>query len=140
MSKEKSIPAAKLKLLDAAPDFDLPVTINVRGTEDKVTITCKTFGKLEWAAVRDENADEAKARSDERSKAIEGGARLRMTEIVREGMAADSAIVMKFAVDWDFSEPLNAESLAKLENMAGGSLAAIVGAYEAAIYQGRLGN
>ena len=140
MSKEKTIPAAKLKLLESAPDFDLPVTIKVRGAEDKITLTCKTFSKVEWASVRDESADEAQARSDARVKAIDEGTRLRLADIVRESMASDAAIVLRFAIGWDLSEPLTAENLAKLENMAGGSLAAIVAAYETAIYHGRLGN
>lgn len=140
MSKDKTIPAAKLKLFDSAPDFELPVKISVRGAEDKIILTCKTFSKTEWASIRDENADEAQARSEARSKSIDEGTRPRLADIVRESMASDAAIVLRFATGWDLSEPLTADNLAKLENMAGGALSAIVGAYETAIYQGRLGN
>ncbi len=139
MSKDKTIPAASLSMLESAPDFDLPVTIDVRGKQHKITFHCKTHSKLEWAEIRDTGIDETLARGKERAEKTDGE-RKRLVEVVREGMSADAALVLQFATGWDLSDTLNADALTKLENMSGGALGSIVSAYEMAIYQGRLGN
>lgn len=139
MAKEKTIPAASLSMLESAPDFDLPVTIDVRGKQHKITFHCKTYSKLEWAGIRDAGIDETLARGKERAQKAEGE-RPRLVEVVRESMTSDAALVLRFATSWDLSDTLNADALTKLENMSGGALSSIVGAYEMAIYQGRLGN
>lgn len=144
MSKtQKSIPAAVLKSIDdIAPTFDMPVTIQVRGQEHVINVQCKALPKLEWAEIRDKANEEARARSEQRIEAAseEGGEKIKIANVVRDGMSADSALVMEFAIGWDFSDPLSVESLIKLENKCGGAIGAIIGKYEVAIYQGRLGN
>lgn len=137
MAKEKTIPAASLSMLESAPDFDLPVTIDVRGKQHKITFHCKTYSKLEWAEIRDAGLDDMVARKKERTQK---GERERMVDTVRDVMSSDASLVLQFATSWDLSDALNADTLTKLENLSGGSLAAIVNAYDIAIYQGRLGN
>jgi len=143
--KQKSIPAVTLKSLGSiAPTFDMPVEVPVRGSEPAtINLTCKALGKLAWARIR----DAANASADERSEArIEAAskegerARIKVAEIVEEGLQADSATVLEFATGWDLEDPLNAENLQRLEDQCGGALRAIVEAYEMAIYQSRLGN
>ena len=144
MSKDKkSIPAAVLKSIDdVAPTFDMPVTIQVRGQEHVINLQCKALSKLEWAEIRDKSNEEARARSEKRIEEAseEGGEKIKIVNIVRDGMTADSALVMEFAIGWDFADPLSIESLTKLENKCGGAISSIIGKYEVAIYQGRLGN
>src|SRR5690606_35898985 len=139
------IPAVVLKSLGAiAPTFDMPVDIPNRGGDPiAITVTCKALGKLAWARIR----DAANASADERSEArIEAAskegerARIRVAEIVEEGLQADSALVLEFATGWDLEDELTAENLARLEDQCGGALRAIVEAYELAVYQSRLGN
>lgn len=139
MAKDKTIPAASLSFLDVAPEFDLPVTLDIRGKQHKITFRCKSHTKIEWAEVRDAGVDDAIERQKARKeKASEERARL--VDVVRENIASDADLVLQFAIGWDLSDPLNRETLTKMDNICGGALAATVAAYEAAIFQGRLGN
>lgn len=144
MSKEKkSIPASTLKSIgDLNPDFDMSVDLPMRsGDPVAVTIKCKAFGKLEWAAIRDKTNDEARARSEKRIEAAtEDSEKIKIVNVVKDTMEAEAALVMEFASEWDFAEPITQESLMLLENKCGGAIGAIIGKYEVAIYQGRLGN
>lgn len=143
--KQKSIPAVVLDILaDDDEAFSMPVEIP-RRDKDPVTINfqCRAIGKKAWAKLRDEANEAARARSDVRIEEIKkqgAGAVIHVAEIVQDGMVEDAKIVLKFATGWDLKHDLNTTTLEKLEDKFGGSMRAIVDAYEVAIYQGRLGN
>ena len=141
--KKTSIPAISLKsLAGIAPTFDMPVKINVRGS-DPITINmqCNALKKTEWAKLRDEVNDAMRERTDARIKAAEEDkGRLHISDVLQEGMQSDADVIMKFATGWDLADDLTAANLQALEDICGGATRAIVEAYEAAIYQNRLGN
>lgn len=142
--KQKSIPATALKSIgDLNPAFEMNVGVQARaGAEVMIKLQCQAHGKLEWAAIRDKANDEARERSEKRVEAAseDDAKSIRIVDVVRETMAAESALVMEFATGWDLSDELSAESLQRLENKCGGSISAMISKYEIAIYQGRLGN
>jgi len=59
---------------------------------------------------------------------------------VREGLGRDANLILQFATGWDLEDTFDGENLQLLEDEYGGSMIAILLAYETAIYQGRLGN
>lgn len=59
---------------------------------------------------------------------------------IREGLGRDADLILKFATGWDLEDAFDVEHLQLLEDEYGGSMIAILSAYETAIYQGRLGN
>lgn len=145
---KKSIPAVVLKSIEDIPvEFELPVDIPLRkGGTATVTLQCIAHEKTAWAAIRDRTNAAMAQRQEDRIQATvartldDGPAVPKIEDVVREELAANAAVVMEFATSWDFSNPLTVDSLSNLENRSGGALAAIVNAYEIAIYQSRLGN
>ena len=143
--KQKSIPAVVLDLLaDNDEAFSMPVEIP-RRDKDPVTVTfaCRAIGKKAWAALRDEASEAARARYDARLEGLKAqgsDAVIHISDIVQDGMLEDAKIVLKFATGWDLAHALDTDNLQRLEDKFGGSLRAIVEAYEIAIYQSRLGN
>lgn len=147
---KKSIPAFVLKSIDdIAPEFDLPAQVPLRkGGTTTITLQCLALGKVEWAEVRDRENDAAEERREQRVQTAvqatmdDQAARpkVRIADVARDEMEHQATLVMEFATGWDLSDPLTKESLLRLENKSGGTLAAIINAYELAIYQGRLGN
>lgn len=145
MSKEKkSIPASTLKSIDDLnPAFDMPVDVKLKsGQAIQITLKCQALEKLQWAEIRDKANDEARARSEARIEAAsEDDAKpIRITEVVRDTMAAEASLVVQFATGWDLADEFNEDSLKRLENKCGGAMGAMISKYEVAIYQGRLGN
>lgn len=141
--KKTSIPAISLKsLAGIAPTFDMPVKINVRGSDPvTITIKCNALKKTEWAQLRDNVNDALRSRTEARVKAADDDLiRLRVADVVHEGMQTDADLVMEFATGWDLSDDLTAANLRLLEDTCGGAMRSIIEAYEAAIYQNRLGN
>ncbi len=148
---KKSIPAFVLKSIDdIAPEFDLPAKVPLRtGGTATITLQCLALGKVEWAEVRDRENAAAEERREQRIQAVvqhtldsdaADKPRLKAADAARDDMDHQATLVMEFATSWDLSDALSKESLLRLENKSGGTLAAIINAYELAIYQGRLGN
>ena len=143
--KQKSIPASSIKSIDDlnTATFDMPVDVNLKsGKPIQITLQCKALGKTEWAEIRDKANDEARERSEKRIEAAtdENAKSIRIADVVRDTMAAEAALVTEFATGWDFTDELTVESLKRLENKCGGSISAMIGKFEVAIYQGRVGN
>lgn len=143
--KQKSIPAVVLDLLaDDDEAFSMPVEIPRRDKDPvTVTFTCRAMGKKAWAKVRDEASEAGNARSKARIEEVKkqgGDAVIHVSDIVEDGMTEDAKIITRFATGWDLAHDLNTENLQRLEDKFGGSMRAIVEAYEIAIYQSRLGN
>ncbi len=152
-----------------APTFKLPITLQrLDGKKAKLTLTCNAMQKTEWAELRDERqrAVFERLKAAQAAQAAQGDAQPDagddgsgeaeapsyldtaianiathgMVASHREGAALDAALIMRFATGWSVTNPLNAESLALLEEKFGGSLSAILADYDRAILQGRLGN
>ncbi|RYF07346.1 MAG: hypothetical protein EOO31_06800 [Comamonadaceae bacterium] len=158
MAKDKTVPVTVLKTLGGqAPSFDLPVSIKkLDGTKVELKIKAKALRKTEWAKCRDERQRAVFEGLQAANKTIQAAAEGETptyleTAIanlethgaeasVREGIALDAQMVLKFADGWSLDEPLTAEGLELLEDSFGGSLNEIIGSYDRAIYQGRLGN
>lgn len=148
MSKpQKSIPAVILKSIDdIPPEFSMPVPIPLRvGGTATITLQCRALTKTEWAAIRDRYTADLQARAEARinPKPSDTGApapTISMASAVRDGLENNAALVLEFATGWDLADPLDAQSVKRLEDKSGGALQAIVSHYEAAIYQSRLGN
>jgi hypothetical protein len=140
------------------------------GSRAELVLHCKAMRKTEWAAVRDRRQGQAlqSALQSALSKAAdpegqpepdaaepltaeaeaERAVAVAMAELaiqghqpkVREGLSMDAETVCEFATGWDLEDPFTAGGLMALEDEFGGSLSRILGAYDLAIYQGRLGN
>ena len=59
---------------------------------------------------------------------------------IRQGIQRDVSLVLKFATGWDLEDDFSEDNLSVLEDEFGGAVAAIINAYDLAIFQGRLGN
>lgn len=143
--KQKTIPSVVLDILaDDDEAFAMPVEIPRRDKDPvTVTFTCRAMGKKAWAKLRDEANEAARVRSEARIEEIKKqgvGAVIHVSEIVQDGMTEDAKIILKLATGWDLAHEFNAANLERLENKFGGSMRAVVEAYEIAIYQSRLGN
>lgn len=143
----KSIPAVILKSIDdIAPEFSMPVPIPLRvGGTATITLQCRALAKTEWAAIRDRyNADlQARAEARINREPSESGVpapSFSMASAVNDGLENNAALVLEFATGWDLADPLNEQSVKRLEDKSGGALQAFVAHYETAIYQSRLGN
>lgn len=155
-SSAKSIPVTQLvKLGGQAPTFELPVTIGkLDGTSEVVTLPCKAMRKTEWAALRDahhralleqsvkpaEAADADAPEGQSISAVLQGLAQSGHEASIRKGLERDADLVLTFVSPEAMAEGIDAQFLMGLEDAYGGSLSAILLAYDLAIYHGRLGN
>lgn len=156
-TKVKSIPAARLKSLGTqAPQFELPITVSkLDGTVAQLLLQCKAMRKTEWSKLRDQRHREAmeavlkpeeaeaiqfRRIEDEEPQTLTAMLQQGYESIVLSGLRRDAETVLLFATGWDLEDAFTAESLMALEDEFGGSLIAILNAYDLAIYQGRLGN
>lgn len=161
MSKttEKTLPVTILKRLGTkAPEFELPVTFPLlSGGEAKITLQCKALRKTEWAGLKDAahrkhlerlfqppaqqvaSATEPTA-EDALKAALSAWDENGHAPSVRKSLADDVGLVMAFAIGWDLEDEFSADSVMQLGDDYGGSIKAILEAYDAAIFAGRLGN
>lgn len=147
-SKQKSVPVTSLKSLgSAAPEFRLPVTITTLGGEEiTVSFTARALRKTEWAALRDAlakpaSAEESDTETETEAEAEPGPApKFSFRSFVDGDMKKAADLLLKFATGWDLEDDFGAENLVEMEDRYGGSLSAVVTAYDAAIFHGRLGN
>jgi hypothetical protein len=147
---DKTKPAVQLILGSQAIQFPLPITVKkLDGSEAVVTFTCKAMRKTAWAKARDQHqqamlrnaADTVQvARPTEPDALADYVGAHGVHSVVARGLKTDADLVLQFACGWDLSDPLTADSLSLLEDEFGGTLGRLLAAYEAAIYQGRLGN
>lgn len=153
MSTTKTKPAVQLVLGSQTITFPLKVTVTkLDGTDAAFSLTCKALRKTAWAKARDDyHAAMIRAaieRAAATSTAADADAPDAATQVatngvhsvVTRGMQTDADLVLQFATDWDLTDPLTTASLQALEDEFGGTLAHIINRFEAAIYQGRLGN
>lgn len=152
MSTEKTKPAVQLVLGSQVITFPLPITVNkLDGTDAQVTFTCKAMRKTAWAKLRDDyhttmlrasasRTEEVDSRPTDVDSLVAAVSNNGMHSLVERGLQTDAELVLQFATAWDLADDLTADSLAALEDEFGGTLAKAIRAYEAAIYQGRLGN
>lgn len=145
-SKQKSVPVTSLKSLGgAAPEFRLPVTIPTLGGEEiTISFTARALRKTEWATLRDALAKPASAEesaTETEAEAEPGPApKFSFRSFVDGDMKKAADLLLKFATGWDLEDDFGAENLVEMEDRYGGSLSAVVTAYDAAIFHGRLGN
>ncbi|KQR62659.1 phage tail assembly chaperone [Acidovorax sp. Leaf160] len=160
MAKEKTVPVTVLTTLgDQVPTFEMPITLKkLDGSDVQFKVTCKALRKTEWAGHRDarqralfEGMQAANKKAEELTAAGGDAPSYIETAIanietygaeagIREGITLDAALILQFAEGWSLTEPLTAKTLELMEDKFGGSLGNIIGAYDKAIYQGRLGN
>lgn len=160
MSDPKTKPVTELKALDdQVPVFPVPLDLQrLDGVQVRVTINCKVFGKRAWARMRREHVDAVMAEEVEidrqerlvreaaqQAAAAEGApaprpAMPRLDEILERGVRRDADFFASVAVGWSLPGPCDAEALAELDDRFGNALAKLLDAYEAAVYQGQLGN
>lgn len=148
MSTPKTKPAVQLVLGSQAITFPLKVTVTkLDGTDAVFTITCKAMRKTQWSQARDDyhaslmqdiKSTVASVTPEEGEAAPEQNNRLHT--MVSRGLQTDADLVLQFATAWDLADPLKAANLQALEDEFGGTLRQIINGFEAAIYQGRLGN
>ena len=157
MSDSKTVPVTILQLRSSkAATFNLPVVITkLDGTKGNISVPCKALRKTEWASLRDDRQREALqaalqpaavddvAISDpaDRAAAVVDAVATRGHEAtVRSGAKRDAETIMSFVSEEGAEQGYSTQSLVDLEDDFGGSLGAILQAYDLAIYQGRLGN
>ncbi len=137
MAKDKSVPVASIKsLAGEVPTFPLPLKLKrLDGTEAEVEVTAKAMRKSEWAALRDAHMNPEKAEGEEGE-----APRFSYAKAVGEDMRKGAELIAKCGTGWDLSDPFNADSLVDLEDAFAGTLVRFLGDYDAAIFQGRVGN
>lgn len=136
--KKKTVQVTSLKTLgNKDPEFHLPVVVKqLSGQEVTIGFTVKAMRKTEWAALRDDGLPEQDSDANENELI----AKVSFQNIINGSMDKACALVMKFATGWDLEDQLTHQSLFELEDQLGGSLGKTLEAYDAAIFQGRLGN
>lgn len=142
----------------------------LNGRNHRVVFQCKALRKSEWAKLRDDHQRATmeavlggepaatEVPGDAPDDGVDGEAQVQQESQspladaldnilkrgheanVREGLERDAAVVMAFATGWDLEDDFNADNLQAMEDEFGGSLGAVLMAYNVAIYQGRLGN
>lgn len=136
--KQKSIPVTSLKTLGGAtPTFPLPVPVKLKnGSEAVVSFTAKALRKTEWAALRDAHsaAGQVTQELDAEFKPFS------FVASVGADMRKGAELVSQCAEGWDLEDAFTVASLVDLEDRFGGTLGNFLAAYDAAIFQGRLGN
>lgn len=139
--KQKSVPVASLKsLAGMAPEFSLPVKIKrLDGEEITINFTAKALRKKEWAAMRDALIAPVAVEIDAGEEAAPL-AKFTFSSAIDGDMQKGADLVAQFATGWDLEDVMNAAALVELEDQIGGALSAVLGAYDAAIFHGRLGN
>lgn len=137
MAKDKTVPVATIKSMAGnVPEFPMPVKIkHLNGTETTVEFMAKAMRKTEWAALRDAHLNYVKPTGDE-DEAI----KFSYTKAVGEDMQKAADLISKCASGWDLADAFTPESLVELEDTFGGALGAVLTAYDAAIFHGRVGN
>ena len=138
MAKDKTVPVTSIKsMAGTVPEFPLSVKIkHLNGTESAVEFMAKAMRKTEWAALRDAHMNPEKVTPEEG----DGPTRFSFVAAVGEDMRKGADLIAKCASGWDLADPFTPDSLIELEDTFGGTLAALLGAYDTAIFQGRLGN
>lgn len=138
MAKEKTVPVTSIKSMSGAiPEFPMPVKIKrLDGTETAITFTAKALRKKEWAGLRDDHLNLAKAAGETGDEP----AKFSFAAAVGESMRKVAELVTNCATGWDLSDEFNAANLEELEDNFGGTLDSFLSAYDAAIFHGRLGN
>lgn len=134
---EKSIPAASLKsLAGTAPQFTLPVSFKrLDGEEVTIQFQALALRKTEWAAKRDAFLAQSRPKTDD-----EPAQEFSWSGAVAEDLDKASALALEFVNGWDLADDFNAANLALMEDHFGGSLSALLHAYDAAVFRGRVGN
>ena len=134
-NKTKSIPAASLKhLAGAAPAFDMPVKISrADGSVFELTVQVKGMRKSEWAAIRDEHLAMLREKGDKQEGEF---------SFAKMGAGAKDAadLITKAATGWDLEDDLTVANIEEMEDIMPGSITAILGAIDAALFHGRAGN
>lgn len=134
-NKTKSIPAASLKLLaGVAPLFDMPIKVaRADGSTVALTLKVKGMRKSEWAAIRDENLAVLRAKGEQQEGEF---------SFAKMGAGAKDAadLITKAATGWDLEDDLTVANIEEMEDIMPGSISAILGAIDAALFHGRSGN
>ena len=139
--KQKPVQVTSLKTLDGGdPEFCLPVTIKTRnGKEATIDFTVKALRQTEWAAIRDEALGKTTPQEQGANEADQV-ADFSFVNVIQGGMSKAANLVLKFAIGWDLEDQFTHQSLVELDDRHGGSLRLLLEAYDAAIFNGRLGN
>ncbi|QIL73284.1 hypothetical protein G7048_24810 [Diaphorobacter sp. HDW4B] len=140
MAKEKSVSVLSLKLMAGKlPTFNLPVKVkNLDGEEFTINFTAKAQKKSEWAKVRDEYRTAVTGEETEDKKTEK--AEFSFAALVGDGMKQAAELAVKCLNGWQLEDEFNVDALIALEDQCGGSLAAALQAYDAALFSGRVGN
>lgn len=136
--KQKSVPVTSLKTLGgAAPTFPLPVPVKLKdGSEAVVCFTAKALRKTEWAALRDAHLGAGKVAAEVDAEPVP----FSFVASVGEDMRKGAELISKCAEGWDLEDAFTVANLVDMEDRFGGALGNFLGAYDGAIFQGRLGN
>ena len=135
--KQKSVAVASLKILGGiAPEFDLPVSVRrLDGTTVDLKLRGKGQRKSDWLAARDQHLQEI-AGNDQ---PVADG-EFSFAKLIGGKTKEAAELVCKGVVGWDLEDAFSADNLVELEDVLPGSVSAILTAYDAAMFHGRLGN
>lgn len=135
--KLKSVPVASLKSLGGvAPEFPLSVTIpRLDGTLIEMNMRAKGMRKSEWIALRDKHLQGLRD-SEKPLSEVE----FSFATMVGERMKDAAELVCQGFMGWQFAEEFTPDNLLAMEDIVPGSVQAILSAYDAALFHGRLGN
>ncbi|HVR48680.1 MAG TPA: phage tail assembly chaperone [Pseudorhodoferax sp.] len=138
MSKtQKSVPVASIKSLGGiAPEFDMPVTVpRLDGTSVELKMRAKGMRKSEWLALRDKHIENV--RGNDKPLA---DAEFSFTRMIGDSMENAVDLLLQGVVGWHLDDEFTKANLLSLEDVLPGSVQAILGSYDAALFHGRLGN
>ncbi len=138
MSKDKkSIPVASIKTLGGiAPEFSLPVSVpRLDGVTAELKLRGKGMRKSEWLALRDQHLQDLKG-NDKPISDLE----FSFAKLIGERTQEAADLICKGVSGWDLEDEFTPANLVELEDVLPGSLPAILAAYDAAMFHGRLGN
>ena len=142
-------------------DFNVPVIVkNLHGQDVQIDFACKARTKTEWAPVKKEIVatriakikeqaeaalkEEKKAKDDDTAQTWKDTLK-RVKEFEESDAIAlagapnaeQAAIALKIANGWSLDIPMNAENLAAMEDAYPGSIEALVGGYDSAVFGAR---
>lgn len=118
-----------------SPTFIMPVTIKRLGVADAVVnFNVKALRKSEWSALRDANMVKVEDKEDG------DHAKFTFTSAIGEYVKKAASMVAQVATGWDLEDEFTIANLEDMEDRYGGSMDSFLGAYDAAIFHGRLGN
>lgn len=135
--KLKSVPVASLKSLGGvAPEFNLPVTIpRLDGTSIEMKMRGKGMRKSEWIALRDTHLQGLRDNEKPLSEV-----EFSFATMVGERMRDAAELVCHACIGWQFDDAFTADNLLAMEDLVPGSVQAMLSAYDAALFHGKLGN